>query len=93
MLHAAWQVMEGPDFDPEKRQPKGLWFVSSWAFVLEPSGADKTRMMVRVRAVGGPPWRWGLLRLVLLKGDTVAHSTMLAGIRRRGERRYRIHGQ
>jgi len=60
------------------------------AFVLEPVGEGKTRMMVRVRAIGDPAW---LMRLILLKGDTVAHSTMLAGIKERTERRYSIQGQ
>ena len=60
------------------------------AFVLEPVGEGKTRMMVRVRPIGGPAW---LMSLILLKGHTVAHSTMLAGIKERTERRYSIQGQ
>jgi len=47
-------------------------------------------MMVRVRPIGGPAW---LMSLILLKGHTVAHSTMLAGIKERTERRYSIQGQ
>ena len=63
------------------------------AFVLEPVGEGKTRMMVRVRAIGDPAWLLWLMRLILLKGHTVAHSTMLAGIKERTERRYSIQGQ
>ncbi len=66
--------------------PSG-WFVSSWAFVLEPS-ADATRLLVRVRTIGGPAWLLWFLRLVLGKGDTVAHSSMLERIRARAEWHY-----
>ncbi len=42
--------------------------------------------MVRVRAVGGPAWLFLVMRLIFGYGDTVAHSTMLQGIKERAER-------
>jgi hypothetical protein len=56
VLYAARQVTAGEDFDPERHTPKGIWFVTSWAFVLRPIGPEQTRLLVRVRGIGGPAW-------------------------------------
>lgn len=88
VLHAARQVTAGEDFAPEKQSGKGLWFVSSWAFVLRPIGPGQTRLLVRVRAIGGPAWQFAIIRHILGKGDTAAHSSMLERIKARAEAAY-----
>lgn len=88
VLYAARQVTGGADFDRDQAKPKGIWFISSWAFVLEPLEAEKTRLMVRVRAIGGPFWLMGMIRLVLGKGDRVAHSSMFERLKTRAEACY-----
>ncbi len=55
--------------------------------MLEPLEAEKTRLMVRVRALGGPPMLMVLLRLVF-KGDTVAHSSLFERVKAWAEARY-----
>lgn len=89
VLYAARQVSGGADFDPDRHSPQGIWFVSSWAFVLKPIGPEQTRLLVRVRAVGGPAWLFFGLRFILGKGDTAAHSSMLERIKTRAEATYR----
>lgn len=88
VLYAARQVTAGEDFDPEKHVPAGLWFVTSWAFVLKPIGPEQTRLLVRVRVIGGPAWQFALVRLILGKGDTAAHSSMLERIKAKAEAAY-----
>ncbi len=87
VLYAARQVSGGADFDHGQLKPKGIWFICSWVFVLEPLEAEKTRLMVRVRAIGGPPMLMAALRLVF-KGDTVAHSSLFERVKARAEARY-----
>ncbi len=87
VLYAARQVSGGADFDRSQLKPKGIWFICSWVFVLEPLEAEKTRLMVRVRGVGGPPMLMAALRLVF-KGDTVAHSSLFERVKARAEARY-----
>jgi hypothetical protein len=89
VLYAARQVTAGADYDPEKHTPKGIWFETSWAFVLKPIGPRQTRLLVRVRGLGGPAWLLSVMRLTLLKGDTAAHGSMLERIKARAEARYR----
>ena len=88
VLHAGRQVIAGEDLDAEKQSGEGLWFITSWAFVLRPIGPEQTRLLVRVRAVGGPAWQFAFMRLVLGKGDTSAHSSMLERIKARAEAAY-----
>ncbi len=89
VLHAARQVTGGSDFDPRRERPKGFWFVCGWAFVLQALGEGRTRLLVRIRAIGGPAWLFLGMRLVLGKGDRVAHGTMLRRIKSRAEAWYR----
>ncbi len=88
VLYAARQVSGGADFDRDQRKPKGIWFISSWVFVLEPLETEKTRLMVRVRGIGGPSWLMGMIRLVLGKGDRVAHSSMFERLKTKAEACY-----
>jgi hypothetical protein len=77
------------DFESKLRDKyKGLWFVCGWAFVLEPVGEDRTRLLVRIRTYGGPAWAFPLLILVGGKGDTVAEVMMLRAIKERAEKRH-----
>ncbi len=92
VLYAARRVSGGPDFDPEKHTPQGIWFVSSWAFVLKPIGEGQSRLLVRLRAIGGPAWLFFFLRLILGKGDTAAHTSMLERIKTRAEAYYNKQG-
>jgi hypothetical protein len=88
VLYAARQVSGGADYDPDQDTPQGIWFVCSWAFVLRPIGPEQTRLLVRVRATGGPASFFLLLRFILGKGDTAAHSSMLERIKTRAEAAY-----
>ncbi len=88
VLYAARQVSGGADYDPTVQNPSGLWFVSAWSFVLRPIGEYKTRWLVRVRATGGPAWLFPFIRLVLGKGDTVAHRSMFERVKARAEAAY-----
>ena len=74
-----------PDFDPTAAPPRGMYFVSSWAFVLEPIDAVTTRLLVRTRALFGPRWLRWLWRIIVQPGDTVMQRTMLQGIKERAE--------
>lgn len=49
-------------------------------------------MTVPGRAARGPAWLLCFIRLVLRKGDAVPHSTMLAAVKERADRR-RLAGQ
>jgi hypothetical protein len=81
-----WQVTaSGKAIDPN-----GLWgedYVAwSWAFVLEPVDATRTRLLVRMRVSYQPAFRWGP---VMWLGVEPAHFVMgrrqLLGIRQRAE--------
>lgn len=85
VLYAARQVMEGDDFDHGEHAPKGLWFICSWVFVLRPAGFNRTRLLVRVRAIGGPKLLFGLMMSIFGYGDRVAHNTMFDLIKDRAE--------
>jgi hypothetical protein len=57
----------------------------SWAFVLEPAGADRTRFVFRTRA-RLRPWRVaGLYRALVVPADFVMSRQMLRGVRARAE--------
>ncbi len=58
----------------------------TWAFVLEPIGNDKTRLIMRARARCEPHAAWLLLGGLIGVGDYLNASTMLRGIKRRSER-------
>jgi len=88
VLYAARQVSAGADYDAANYAPQGIWFVSSWAFVLKPIDPEQTRLLVRVRAIGGPAWFVSVIRFIFGKGDTSAHSSMLERIKERAEARY-----
>jgi proline iminopeptidase len=88
VLHGARQMTAGPDFEAGKQTPKGMWFESSWAFVLKPIGPEQTRLLVRVRIKGGPAWLFRAMMLTLGKGDTSAHASMLERIKARSEAAY-----
>jgi hypothetical protein len=57
----------------------------SWAFVLEPDGPDRTRLIMRARARCEPPRAWTLLGPLIGLGDFLNASAMLRGIKRRSE--------
>jgi hypothetical protein len=88
VLYAGRRMTAGADYDPEQQAPQGIWFASSWAFVLRPTGPGQTRLLVRVRARGEPAWMFLALGFTLRKGDTSAHSSMLERIKVRAEARY-----
>jgi hypothetical protein len=73
----------GVELEPADRGDR--WLDCSWAFALEPTGADTTRLLARTRATFAPAWLGIPLRYVFGAGDTVWHRTMLRGIRERAE--------
>jgi hypothetical protein len=58
----------------------------SWAFILEPAGAEQTRLLMRARARCEPRYAWTLLGSLIGIGDYVNASAMLRGIKQRSER-------
>jgi hypothetical protein len=58
----------------------------SWAFVLAPSGARRTRLLIRARARCEPAYAGTLLGPLIGLGDFLNASAMLRGIKRRSER-------
>ncbi len=80
-----WGSEPLPDYNPQVDRPTGMHFLCSWAFVLQPVDEKTTRLLVRSRAVGGPPWLLLFMRLVFGNGDTVMQRTMLHGIKQRAE--------
>ncbi len=93
VLYAARQVSGGADFDPARYTPKGIWFVSSWAFVLRSLGSGQTRLLVRLRVTAGPPIAFLMLRPILGIGDRVAHQSMFERIKARAEAYYKQRGR
>lgn len=85
VLCAGRQVSNGNDFDQLQIRPKGIWFVCSWVFLLEPSGTDQTRLLVRIRADGNPRLLIGILGL----GDNVAHNSLFERLKSRAEAYYK----
>ncbi|MBZ4420241.1 hypothetical protein [Myxococcus sp. RHSTA-1-4] len=63
------------------------WGVSSWAFVLEPIGGRKTRLLVRGRS-GGDPRRWGMRALgqLIEFPHFVMERKMMLGLKKRAEK-------
>ena len=84
VLHSLRDPITGRELDPEDRG--GRWLDCSWAFVVEPSGPNTTRLLVRTRAAVAPAPALLAARLALGPGDTVMQRTMLRGIRERAER-------
>ena len=58
----------------------------SWSFVLLPTSAHSTRLLVRARVDYQPTWPAALVELVIGLGDLVNAGAMLSGIRDRAER-------
>jgi len=85
VLYAARQVLEGGDFDHGEHVPKGLWFICGWVFRLMPLAENRTRLLVRVRAIGGPRLLFGFMKFTFGYGDTVAHITMFDALKERAE--------
>jgi hypothetical protein len=58
----------------------------SWAFVLQPIAANRTRLSIRARARYDPRWAGRILTPMIDVGDFLNTSAMLRAIRRRAER-------
>jgi hypothetical protein len=77
VLHSVWHVF-GPITQSD----------FSWAFVLQPLGAEaaRTRLVVRARVAYEPRWTFPFVEAVIGLGDWVNVSVMLRGIKERAER-------
>ncbi|HZT05488.1 MAG TPA: SRPBCC family protein [Chloroflexota bacterium] len=79
-----WQIL-----DPRTRQPAS----ATWAFVLEPEGATRTRLIQRFRIGGRPRWLVGLAYMLVMEvPHFVMERAMLRGIRARAEQGWRAGG-
>ncbi|GMU06416.1 hypothetical protein [Corallococcus caeni] len=67
------------------------WGVTTWAFVLEPLGEDRTRLLVRGRT-GGDPRRWAarMFGQLIEFPHFVMERKMLFGVKERAERMERF---
>ncbi|WP_208718784.1 hypothetical protein [Corallococcus sicarius] len=67
------------------------WGVTTWAFVLEPLGEGRTRLLVRGRT-GGDPRRWGerVFGQLIEFPHFVMERKMLLGVKARAERMERF---
>ena len=63
----------------------------SWAFVLDPTAANETRLIMRARASCQPHVAWLALGALIGMGDFVNASVMLRGIKRRCEHEVGAH--
>lgn len=79
-------VIGSPELLPGVPRPKNAppWR-SSWAFVIEPIGADATRLTVRLRADYRPSARMTLIKTVMATLHQVMERRQLRNIRRRVE--------
>ena len=67
--------------------PNGEPYRMSWAFVLEPVGADATRLLTRVRADAAPGWMsWAMGQVVYPPIHAVMQLAQLHHLRRLAER-------
>jgi hypothetical protein len=83
VLYSSRTPLSGREVAYLARRPR-VYFDCSWAFILDPRGLRRTRLLVRSRARTVPSW---IIRAmtVLRLGDTVMQRAMLEGIKRRAE--------
>ena len=67
----------------EELRTGGLYLEFSWAFVLRPVAADRTRLLLRARNNVAPLWLAGLLDVPIGLVDVYEGGGMLRGIRAR----------
>lgn len=65
------------------RDPGGMPYRSTWAFVLQPVGKDATRLVVRVRADYRPGPRMALMKLPLVAAHELMERAQLRHLGRR----------
>lgn len=58
----------------------------TWAFVLRPAGEGGCRLLVRVRGVSRPAWRWQPMSALFWLAHVAMQRKQLLEIRRRAER-------
>ena len=80
--HGLWllysrRTLSGREVLPGQARPRS-YFACSWAFILRPSEADGTRLIVRTRIDYHPAWVVHVVA-VIRSGDTVMQRAMLTG--------------
>ncbi len=70
-------------------EPRGEW---SWAFILEPISASRTRLTSRWRGTGEPGLYIQLIKPLIRIVDHFQQREVLKGIKRRVERQHRMGG-
>ena len=83
VLTTSRTLLSGREVVALRRQPRAF-FRCSWAFVLDPGGSSRTRLLVRSRIRFVPGWLRHVVGL-LQAGDTAMQLAMLRGIKRRAE--------
>jgi hypothetical protein len=58
----------------------------TWAFILEPLGTDKTRLLIRACARYAPRWSWLILGVPYQLGDYLNTTNILHAVKKRAER-------
>ncbi|MHB1319838.1 MAG: hypothetical protein ACYCYF_14590 [Anaerolineae bacterium] len=86
VYYSARELLQGLEFDAGSTRPRGMYAVTSWAFVLRRVAQDRTRLLIRVRAEAGPPVLVPLALLIFGGYDRVWEHTLLEGVRFRAER-------
>jgi hypothetical protein len=84
-----WRLLDPGTHQPPSpdRAPGGFFVDATWAFVLEPHGPDRTRLIQRFRFGGRPRSLLGLGYTLLIElPHFVMERRMMLGIRSRAER-------
>lgn len=89
VLRASIDLRTGRPYDPRDGRPSA-YSDSTWAFVLESLGSDRTRLIVRTRGQVRPAWRALPQRLLVgLPQHSIMQTAQFRGLRRRAERLHR----
>jgi hypothetical protein len=80
VLHSASHI------PPSWIRDRGAWIDWTWAFVLEPLPAGRTRFLFRTRMRTGPWWLSASYLGLLIPADFIMSRQMLRGVKDRAER-------
>ena len=83
-LHQVDRVA-GFDSNPRPGGMVGAGYSATWAFLLEPIGADATRLIVRVRGDFAPTLRMAMARPAIQSGHAIMKHAQLRNLKRRAE--------
>lgn len=84
VLHSMRHPISGIPPDPSNDRP-GPYLDFSWSFVLEPTGVNRTRLLLRTRSNIYPVGTTRIAHILLVPIDVLMSRWMLLGIKHRAE--------